>query len=319
MRESYTEMFDRCAKTPTCFLHEADPRKTKDVTDEERLALWNKLYDEPGFGKWLGVFSDTYTNREANKLYSDWMAENIRKRVHDPATADALIPKNHGFGTRRVPLESGYFEVYNKPNVHLVDLKATPIETFTETGIKTADGKIHDLDVLIFATGFDAITGAFSAIEWHGKDDRPLLGSSDNPHGNRAIWRDYHLQTFLGLTVPSMPNMFNILGPHQPFGNATRSIEHAVQVICELLGFLEQKGYTYCEPRQEAADEWTKHVGECGKDALSNEVDSWMTGVNTNVKGKTVRTVARYAGSAIHFRQRCEESRASGWKEFIFA
>ena len=319
VRASYEDMFKLCAATPACFMHQADPRKSSEVTDEERLALWEKLYGEPGFGKWLGSFSDTYTDRQANELYSAFMAKKMRDRVHDPDVADSLIPKNHGFGTRRVPLESGYLEAYNKSNVYLVDLQKTPIDLITTKGIKTSDGKEHELDVLIFATGFDAITGAFSAIDWHAKDDRPLLGSSDTPEGQNAIWQDHRPQTFLGLTAPAMPNTFMVLGPHQPFGNATRCIEYAVQVISELLTYCKDNGYTYVEPSEDAVDEWTAHVVECSKGALINEVDSWMTGVNKNVKGKTKRNVARYAGSTVQFRKLCEACRAAGWRGLNFA
>jgi cation diffusion facilitator CzcD-associated flavoprotein CzcO len=319
-RTEYDDIFQRCASTPSCFLHQADPRKSCDVTDEERHALWEKLYNEPGFGKWLGVFSDTYTDRHANQLYSKFMADKIRKRVNDPIVAESLVPKNHGFGTRRVPLESGYFEAFNLPHVHLVDLQKTPIERVTPSGILTADGKEHELDVLIYATGFDAITGAFSAIEWHAKDDRPLVASSDTPEGSRAIWPDHQPNTFLGLTVPGLPNSFMVLGPHQPFGNATRSVEHAVSVISDLLQHCVDNGYTYVEPTAEAAAEWTEHVVECSKaGVLVNEVDSWMTGVNKNVKGKTKKSVARYSGSAIEYRRRCEDVKRSGYKGLAFA
>lgn len=319
IRASYDQTFQLCAATPTSTIHQADPRKSSEVTDEERLALWEKLYAEPGFGKWQGAFSDTYTDRQANELYSAFMAKKIRDRVHDPEVADSLIPKNHGFGTRRVPLESGYFEAYNKPNVRLVDLQKTPIDFITAKGIKTSDGKEHELDILIFATGFDAITGAFSAIDWHAKGDRPLLGSSDTPEGQTAIWQDHRPKTFLGITAPAMPNMFMVLGPHQPILNTTRSIEHAVQVVSELLTYCKDNDYTYVEPSLEAADEWTDHVVECSRGRLANEVDSWMTGVNQNVKGKTKRSVAIYRGSALVYRQRCKDCRAAGWKGLNFA
>ena len=108
-KTDYDALFERCAATPMCFLHEADPRKSVDVTDKERLALWDLIYSKPGFAKWLGAFSDTYTDRKANKLYSDFMAEKIRERVHNPSIAEKLIPKNHGFGTRRVHLNLGLF------------------------------------------------------------------------------------------------------------------------------------------------------------------------------------------------------------------
>ncbi|GIJ90597.1 hypothetical protein Asppvi_009558 [Aspergillus pseudoviridinutans] len=317
--QNYDDLFQICAETPGCFLHQADPRKSLEVTPEERLALWEEIYAKPGFAKWLGTFSDTYTDREANKLYSDFMASKIRARVHDPKVADSLIPKNHGFGTRRVPLESGYFEVYNKPNVHLVDLQQTPIKEIMAKGIITSDDKEHDLDVLICATGFDAITGAYSAIEWHGKDGRPLLGNSDTKQGQQAVWVDHRPQTFLGLTACSMPNMFMILGPHQPFGNAPRTIEHAVAVVSDLLQYCKDNKYSYVEPTPEAVERWTEHVVECSKGQLANEIDSWMTGVNKNIKGKTARSVARYSGHAAEYRRKCAECKESGWKGLIFA
>ena len=318
-KTQYDEIFKRCAETAGCFLHEADPRKSSEVTNEERMAHWESLYSKPGFGKWLGAFSDTYTNRDANKLYSDFIANKIRARVDDPVVAEKLIPKNHGFGTRRVPLESGYFEVFNKPNVHLVDLQETPIKNISPKGITTADGTEHELDVLIFATGFDAITGAFSAIDWQAKDGRPLLATSDSKQGERAVWVDHRPKTFLGISAPAMPNMLMVLGPHQAYGNATRSIEYAVDIISDLLQFCQDKGYTYVEPTDEAVQEWTEHVHECGKGLLINEIDSWMSGVNKNVKGKQVRTVARYSGSAVEFRKRCEECKMAGWKGMTFA
>lgn len=120
------------------------------------------------------------------------------------------------------------------------------------------------------------------------------------------------------MTVPKFPNMFMVLGPHQPFGNAPRSIEHALDAIVEMLATCDEDGYTSVEPKEEAVEAWTEHVADCSEGALLNEVDSWMTGVNKNVAGKTVRNVARYAGSAIEFRRRCELSRAAGWPGLEF-
>ena len=138
-----------------------------EVTEEEREAFWEKRYGEPGFGIWMGNFRDVLVDREANKLMSDYLARKIRQRVKDPAVAEKLIPKTHGFGTRRVPLESGYFEVYNQPNVKLVDLTETPIERITPDGIRTSDAD-YQFDMIIYATGFDAITGAFDRIDIRG-------------------------------------------------------------------------------------------------------------------------------------------------------
>lgn len=318
-RDHYHETFDRCAQTSSGFLHQSDPRKSIDISEEERLAHYEKLYAEPGFGKWLGVFSDTYTDREANRLYSDFIAGKIKEIVKDPETAENLIP-THGFGTRRVPLNSGYFEAFNRPCVNLVNLRKTPAELVTKEGIITSDGKEHKLDVLICATGFDAVTGAFNAIDWHAKNDRPLIATSETKGGERAIWPDHRPHTFLGVTVPALPNTFLVLGPHQPFGNATRSIEHVVDFVTDALQYCKDNGYSYVEATEEAADEWTDHVVECSKaGTLINEVDSWMTGVNTNVKGKQVRSVARYSGSVIEYRRRTEACKTSGYKGLIFA
>ena len=125
------------ATTPGCYIHGPDPRKTLEVPPEEREAFWEKLYRTPGFGIWQGNFSDMLTDREANALASEFVARKIRQRVKDPVVAEKLIPKNHGFGTRRVPLETGYYEVYNQPNVELVDINETPIERITPRGIQT--------------------------------------------------------------------------------------------------------------------------------------------------------------------------------------
>ncbi|KAF7555497.1 hypothetical protein G7Z17_g2118 [Cylindrodendrum hubeiense] len=317
-KDGYEAMFRYLAETPSGFLHKADPRKSSEVTHKERVALWEKLYEQPGFGKWLGNFSDTYTDREANRLYSDWMANKIRARVNDPLIAEKLVPKNHGFGTRRVPLESGYYDSFNNPKVHLVDIMENPIASVTEKGIVTTDGKAHDLDVLIFATGFDAITGSFSRIDWQSKSGRPLVGSSATEKGKKAIWVDHRPTTAFGILAPDMPNMFMVLGPHQPFGNVPRSIENAVEVVMGMLEHCHKNGFTYVEPTQRACDEWTEHVFECGKGALANEIDSWLTGVNTNVEGKSVRTVARYGGSVVEYRRRCEESKTFGFPGLIF-
>jgi cation diffusion facilitator CzcD-associated flavoprotein CzcO len=169
IRNNYADIFVRCQETVGCFIHAADPRSALEVTQEEREAFWEKRYGEPGFGIWMGNFRDVLMDREANKLMSDWLAGKIRGRVKDSAVAEKLVPKTHGFGTRRVPLESGYFEVYNQPNVKLVDLTETPIERVTPEGIRTSDAD-YQFDMIIYATGFDAITGAFDQIDIRGLD-----------------------------------------------------------------------------------------------------------------------------------------------------
>src|SRR5450631_1961378 len=169
IKSGYPEMFKRCQETFACFLHTPDPRGTFEVTPEEREAFFEKLYAERGFGIWQGNFRDILTDPKANGLISDFVTRKIRHRVKDQTVAERLIPKNHGFGTRRVPLETRYYEVYNQPNVELVDITEMPIERIKPTGIKTSDRE-YEFDIIIYATGFDAITGSFDRIDLRGVD-----------------------------------------------------------------------------------------------------------------------------------------------------
>ncbi|SKA39971.1 Predicted flavoprotein CzcO associated with the cation diffusion facilitator CzcD [Enhydrobacter aerosaccus] len=304
IRARYPEIFERCEATYACFLHTPDPRGTFEVSPEEREAFWEKLYAEPGFGIWQGNFRDILTDRKANALLSDFVARKIRQRVKNQAVAEKLIPKNHGFGTRRVPLETKYYEVYNQPNVSLVDIKETPIERITPTGIKTTNAE-YEFDIIIYATGFDAITGSFDRIDIRGVDGLKL----------KDKWRQDGLQTFLGVQVAGFPNMFMLVGPHTALGNIPRSIEYNVEWVTGVLHYMKDRGLTRAECRPESAKDWTDHVLALADGLLSMEIDSWMTGINRNVEGKDVRSVARYTGSAPAYRARCEEVAAGGYRE----
>jgi cation diffusion facilitator CzcD-associated flavoprotein CzcO len=296
-------MFKRCQETFACFLHTADPRGTFEVSDEEREAFFEKLYGERGFGIWQGNFRDILTNREANALLSDFVARKIRQRVKDQAVADKLIPKNHGFGTRRVPLETRYYEVYNQPNVELVDIKETPIERITPTGIKTSAAE-YAFDIIIYATGFDAITGSFERIDIRGADGLRL----------KDKWASGP-QTYLGELVEDVPNMMKLMGPHTALGNIPRSNEYNVEWVTGLLRHARDHGLTRVEATAAGVQSWTDHVKSLGVGLLSNEVDSWMTGINRNVEGKQTRIIARYSGSAPAYRERCDKVAADGYRE----
>ncbi len=303
IRANYPEIFARCQETYGCFIHATDPRSTHEVTREEREAFWEKLYGEPGFGIWMGNFRDILVDREANKLISDFLARKIRQRVKDPAVAEKLIPKNHGFGTRRVPLESGYFEVYNQPNVTLVDITETPIERITPTGIKTSDAE-YEFDIIIYATGFDAITGAFDRIDISGVDGASL----------KDKWKDGP-QTFLGILVDGFPNMLMVMGPHAGLGNFPRAAEYSADWATGLIRFARDRGLTRIEATAAGAAAWTDHVIATSEGLLFTEVDSWMTGINRNVEGKQVRRIMRYSGGHAAFRKRCEAVAADGYRE----
>jgi cation diffusion facilitator CzcD-associated flavoprotein CzcO len=307
IRAEYPKIFARCQETYGCFIHATDPRATSEVTPEEREAFWEKLYGEPGFGIWMGNFRDILVDREANKLISEFLARKIRQRVKDPVVAEKLIPKNHGFGTRRVPLESGYYEVYNQPNVTLVDLTETPIERITPTGIKTSDAE-YAFDIIIYATGFDAITGAFDRIDFRGVDGVSL----------KEKWQDGP-QTFLGILVDGFPNMLMVMGPHAGLGNFPRAAEYSADWVTRLIRFARDRGLTRIEATAAGAKAWTDHVIAASEGLLFTEVDSWMTGINRNVEGKQVRRIMRYSGGHPAFRARCEAVAADGYRELALA
>ena len=306
IRSRYPEIFARCAGTPGWFIHQPDPRKTLEVPPEEREAFWEKLYGEPGFGIWMANFSDILLDEKANAAVSEFIASKIRSRVKDQQVAEKLIPKNHGFATRRVPLETGYFEAYNRDNVLLVDVNATPIAEITPRGVRTSE-KEHEFDILIYATGFDGVTGAFDRIDFRG------------PGGVRLkdVWAEGP-RTYLGQLADGFPNLLMVLGPHTARGNIPRAIEHSVEWQTGLLRFMREHDYTRVETRPEYVAEWTEIVVKAAQRLLSWNVDSWQTGVNRNVDGRSVRRVLGYNGNGVHYRRKTAEVADGGYKEFAF-
>ena len=307
IKAGYPEMFRRCQETFACFLHTPDPRGTFEVSKEEREAFYEKLYSERGFGIWQGNFRDMLTDRAANAEITAFVARKIRERVKDPVTAEKLIPKDHGFGTRRVPLETKYYEVYNQPNVSLIDIQDTPIERITPTGIKTSAAEF-EFDIIVYATGFDAITGSFDRIDIAGEGGLRL----------RDKWAGGP-QTFMGVLVEGFPNLFMLVGPHTALGNIPRSIEYNVDWVTGIVGHMHANHLTYANARPEAVANWTAHVRKIGEGLLSNEISSWFTGVNSNVEGKQTRIIARYSGSAPAYRAWCDEVAAKGYPEIALA
>jgi cation diffusion facilitator CzcD-associated flavoprotein CzcO len=300
-------MFKRCRETFACFIHTLDPRGTFEVSDEEREATYERLYATPGFGIWQGNFRDMLTDRKANALISDFVARKIRQRVKDPAVADKLIPKNHGFGTRRVPLETKYYEVYNQDNVTLVDILETPIERITPTGVKTS-AAAYEFDLIVYATGFDAITGSFDRIDIRGAGGLRLKDKWANGP-----------QTYLGVLVEGFPNIMMLMGPHTALGNIPRSIEYNVDWVTGIVRHARDNDLTRVEATEAGVASWTDHVKALGVGLLSNEVNSWMTGINSNVEGKQTRIIARYSGSAPAYRARCDEVAANGYTELALS
>lgn len=248
----YAQIFDACAKSFGGFIHNFHPRPFAETPREERLALYDKLYNGRGFGIWLGNFMETLMDPVANAELSDFIAGKIRARVKDPVTAEKLIPKTHGFGTKRVPMETRYYEVYNQDNVELVHLPDNPIERITPAGVKTSDRE-YLLDVLIYATGFEAVTGALKRIDIRGRGGQALKDKWNNGP-----------QTYLGLQIAGFPNLFTLVGPHNAasFCNIPRCIEQNVDWVTACLDQMIRSGKSRIETTEDAERAWTQHAYE---------------------------------------------------------
>lgn len=305
MKASYPEIFEKCRQSFGSFIHDFDPRSALEVSDEERNAFFEKLYNEPGFGIWLGSFRDTLTDRQANAYLSEFVANKIRERVNDPEIAEKLIPKDHGFGTRRVPLETNYYEVYNQDNVELVDVRETPIERITPKGVKTSSRE-YELDTIIYATGFDAITGALHRIDFTGVGGHTL----------REKWGE-GVRTYLGMQIAGFPNLFTLGGPHNgaSFCNIPRCIEQNVDWMFDLLKHLREEHVKRIEPELEAEQAWTDHVNETAAATLFPTARSWIMGINENVPDKVSGFVA-YAGGFPNYRSKCDDVASHGYEGF---
>ena len=307
IKASYQQIFQQCRETNGCFLHKSDPRSALEVSPEEREAFFEHLYQQPGFAIWIGNFMDILMTPEANRTISDFIAKKIRQRVKDPKTAEKLIPTDHGFGTRRVPQETHYYEVYNQPNVELVSLIETPIERITPQGIKTSDRE-REFDIIIYATGFDAITGALDRIDIRGVGGLKL----------KDKWQDGP-RTYLGLQSVGFPNLFTLVGPHNTatLCNIPRCIEQNVEWVSGVIGHLRSHQLQSVVPSEEAERSWTQHVNEIAEYTLFTKVNSWFTGVNTNVPGKDKPRIVVYVGGAPAYRERCDQESANGYPGFV--
>jgi len=305
IKATYPEIFERCNKNSSGFMHEFVMKSALEVSEKERNEYFEYLYSRPGFEKWLGNYYDIMTDLKANALITEFMSNKIRSRVKDKVLAEKLVPKNHGFGMRRVPMDTNYYEVYNQDNVTLVDLRETPIQEIVENGVKTSD-KVHELDILIYATGFDAVTGSFTRMDISGVGGKKLNDK----------WADGPV-TYLGMGGHDFPNFLTLVGPHNgaTFCNIPRCIEQNVEWVSGLMKYMRDKKLTRIEPTIQAEKEWTAHVAETSEISLFTKTDSWFMGVNLNMPEKK-RGFLLYAGGAHAYRARCEEVAAKGYEGF---
>ena len=235
------------------------------------------------------------------------MRAKIRARIKDPTKAALLVPTAYGFGTYRVPLENGYYDAFNRDNVELIDVRATPIERFTENGV-VVNGREFELDVVILATGFDAGTGALSRMDVHGRDDRSLT----------ALWNK-DIRSTLGLQVHGFPNLFTVAGPLAPstaFCNMATCLQQQVDWISDCIAYLRSHDKAVIEPTVEKENEWVTHHDEVANATLMMRTNSWYTGAN--IEGKPRRLLS-YIGGVGNYRKFCDEAKASGYAGFELA
>ena len=275
IRSRYDEIWETCRRSPGGFEHEPDRRGFYEVSREERIALWDKLYDEPGFAIWLRNFREIFTDEEANAEISEYVAGRIRERVKDPKVAEKLIPKDHGFGVQRLPMETNYLEAYNQNNVRLVDISETPIDRITKDGLKTSE-ESFSFDVIVYATGFDAITGSFDRVDIQGLKGARL----------RDKWFEGP-STYLGMMVNGFPNFLMPSGPQSGSAstNYPRGIENGVDWCTAFLEHVKGMGYTRVEATEAAEERWTDHVTKMYSTMLMRKAKGWFTGYNSNVEG----------------------------------
>jgi cyclohexanone monooxygenase len=249
-------------------------------------------------------FNDLLTNKEANDTACEFIRERIREIVKDPQTAEDLCPYDHPLGTKRPCLDTGYYETYNRDNVRLVNLRRTPLVEITPTGIRTSDEEF-EFDAIVFATGFDAMTGALVAVDIQGQDGLTL----------KEKWKD-GTRTYLGLMVHGFPNLFTITGPASPsvFSNMMISIEQHVDWIADCVVHMQESHKASIEPTQEAEDFWVDHNTQVGNDTLYPLANSWYMG--SNVPGKP-RVLMPYIGGVGVYRQECDEIVADNYRGFV--
>ena len=306
IRKRYPTILEYVKTTPTAFPYHRDTRKASEVSAEERAEFFEELYDQPGYGIWLSGFRDLLLSKESNKFLADFVASKIRQRVINQDVAEKLIPTDHPFGAKRVPMETNYYETYNKDNVHLVDIKTDPISEFVPEGIKTGD-KLYELDVVIFATGFDGVTGSLDRIDIRGKDDRKLIDAwADGP------------STYLGLQARGFPNFFTLVGPHNGSAFCNVGVCGALQAewVTRMLTYMSDRGLTCSEPAQTAEDRWTQAVYADFARTLMADTNAWWIKVTHKPDGSVVRRTLVYVGGGPDYRRRCEEVAYNDYEGF---
>ncbi|MEO1199229.1 MAG: NAD(P)/FAD-dependent oxidoreductase [Pseudomonadota bacterium] len=276
-----------------------------ELTPEERRARLEDIHAHGSLKLWLASFAEMFFDEAVCEEISEFVREKMRARLKDERLCDLLIPTDYGFGTHRVPLEMNYLEAYLRPNVEAVGVRDNPIKQVTPEGIELSDGTVHELDVIILATGFDAGTGALTRIDIRGRDNRSLTEE----------WgRD--IRTMMGLQVHGYPNMFTTavpLAPSAALCNMTTCLAQQTEWISDCIAHMRANGKSVIEATAEAEEAWVQHHDETANATLISKTDSWYLG--SNIEGKP-RRVLSYTGGVGTYRQKCADVAESGYSGF---
>ncbi len=302
-RDHFDELRDLVRSTPNAHPFRISPYKALEVSDEERAEMYERAWDKGGL-RFRGVFQDLLLSRESNDTAAEFLKGKIREVVKDPETARKLSDINHPYGAKRPPIDTGYFQTFNRENVNLVDVRADPIAEITPTGIRLESGAEHELDIIVFATGFDAMTG-------------PLLRLGiEGPEVSLADYWQAGPISYLGIGVPGFPNLFTVTGPGSPavLANMPVPIEQHVDWITEAIAHCRANAIETIEAEEEAAQGWVEHVHDAAMATLLREAGhSWYWG--GNVPGKP-QVFMPYAGGMTRYRDICDQAASDGYAGF---
>ena len=301
-KSRYPELRQRARGTRVGDIFEISETSALDVSAEERERTFERRWQEGSFN-FLQSFVDLITSKASNDFAVAFVHDKIRQRVDDPEIADLLCPTDHPLGTKRMCVDTDYYETFNRANVSLVDLKATPVEEITPGGIR-AGGKEHELDAIVFATGYDAMTGALFNIDIRGRGGIGLKQKwSDGP------------RSYLGLAVAGFPNLFTVTGPGSPsvLSNMMNSLEQHIEWIADCIDYLGEHALDSIEASVEAEDEWMHHVNDAADKTLFFQSNTWYVGAN--IPGKP-RVIYPYVGGVGAYREICDDIVAKGYEGF---
>ena len=301
-KENYPERRRRAMAVRNAILYTLNDKSALDAGEEERQREYEARWEAGGI-PFMAAFNDLILNRQANDTAADFVRAKIRSIVRDPAVAEQLTPRGYPIGTKRICVDTDYFDTFNRNNVTLVDVRNVPIEAIIPDGLRTRDAS-YRLDSIVFATGFDAMTGALLAMEITGRGGRSL----------REKWAAGPL-TYLGLMTAGFPNMFMITGPGSPsvLTNMIVSIEQHVDWIAACLAQLRSRNVATIEAAVEAEDAWVAHVREVGERTLYPQANSWYVGAN--IAGKP-RVFMPYIGGFLVYKSKCDDIAAHGYAGF---